>query len=184
MHGYEPAFTGKALGTFAIVIGPMGLFFAGWLADKLRARGYRDAKIRVGLLAAVGGLPLAVLYPLVPNGKLALALYAISHFTGAMPWGVAPAAIQEMMPNQMRGQASALYLFIINLLGLALGPQILAIMTDYIFKDPQLVNYSLMTTATTAGVLAIVSLIICLRGYAKSLDRLEEQYPSGPAASG
>lgn len=183
VHGYEPAFTGKTLGLFAICIGPCGLFFAGWLADRLGQRGYRDAKIRVGLLAACCSLPLTIAYPIVSNGTLSLTLYAVSNFFAAMPWGVAPAAIQEMMPNQMRGQASALYLFIVNLLGLALGPQILAIFTDYLFKDPMLVNYSLLCTGLMANVFAIGLLIWCLRHYTGSLDRLKGWSEGAPEAA-
>ena len=44
-------------------------------------------------------------------------------FFCSMPFGVAPAAIQQMMPNTMRSQASALYLFVINLIGMGLGPR-------------------------------------------------------------
>lgn len=179
VHGYEAPFTGKALGLMAILIGPPGLFFAGWLADRLRQRGYRDARIRVGLIAAVGSLPLAIAYPWVPNGTLALTLYAVSQFFAAMPWGVAPAAIQEMMPNQMRGQASAVYLFIVNLLGLALGPYILAIFTDYVFKDDMMINYSLLLAGLMAHVFAITLLIVCRRHYVTSLDRLRDWSPEG-----
>jgi len=173
VHGYDPAFTGKMLGVIGIVIGPIGILTGGWLGDMLGQRGYRDGKIRVGLFAAIASLPLAIAYPLVPSGSLGLTLYAIGGFFGAMPWGVAPAAIQEMMPNQMRGQASAVYLFVVNLLGLALGPQILAIFTDYVFKDEMMVNYSLASTGLLAHVFSIVLLAICLRHYTKSLDRLE-----------
>ena len=88
-----------------------------------------------------------------------------------------------MMPNQMRGQASALYLFIVNLLGLALGPQILAIFTDYVFKDPMLVNYSLLCAGVMANVFAIAMLIWCLRHYTGSLDRLKNWSERAPEAA-
>jgi hypothetical protein len=57
-----------------------------------------------------------------------------------------------MMPNQMRGQASAVYLFIINLIGLGLGPQALALVTDYVFKDEHQIHLSLLWTTLTAHV--------------------------------
>ncbi len=173
VHGWEPAFTGKMLGVIGITVGPIGILTGGWLGDKLGERGYRDGKIRVGLFAACAALPVVVAYPLVTNANLGIVLYAVAAFFSAMPWGVAPAAIQEMMPNQMRGQASAVYLFIVNLLGLALGPQILAIFTDYVFKDEMMVHYSLASTAFLAKLLSVVLLAICLRHYTKSLDRLE-----------
>jgi hypothetical protein len=39
----------------------------------------------------------------------------------AAPFGIAPAAIQPTMPATMRGQASGIYLFFINLIGLGIG---------------------------------------------------------------
>ena len=52
-----------------------------------------------------------------------------------MPFGLAPAAIQQLMPNTMRGQASSLYLFVINLIGLGLGPTVVATLTQDVFHD-------------------------------------------------
>ena len=173
IHGWDPALTGKVLGVILITVGPLGILTAGWLADWLGERGYRDATIRVGLFSALAPLPLVVAYPLVPNATLAIVLYAVASFFGAMPWGIAVAAIHEMMPNQMRGQATAVYLFVGGLLGTALGPQIVAIVTDYVFKDEMMVHYSLALTALIAKVFAVVCLAICLRHYTKSLDRLE-----------
>ena len=52
-------------------------------------------------------------------------------------------------PNQMRGQMSALYLFAVNITGLALGPLLVGVLTDYYFGAPQDVKYSM----AIAGVL-------------------------------
>ena len=57
-------------------------------------------------------------------GKQA-ALMAPTVFFLSMPFGVAPAAIQEIMPNAMRGQASAIYLFVITLIVLVLSKLLL-----------------------------------------------------------
>lgn len=48
-----------------------------------------------------------------------------------------------MMPNRMRGQASAVYLFVINIVGLGLGPTAVAITTQYVFGRDDAVSYSL-----------------------------------------
>jgi hypothetical protein len=82
----------------------------------------------VTLLGVVAWLPFGVLYLLVPQdvgrgpaGLLFLQQHAI--------W-LAPAAVTQLMPNTMRAQASALYLFVINLIGLGLGPTIVALLTE------------------------------------------------------
>jgi MFS family permease len=89
-----------------------------------------------------------------------------------MPFGVGPAAIQEIVPNSMRGQVSALYLFVVNLLGLGLGPTAVALVTDYVFRDDQAVRYSLLIVTTAAELATIVSLWLGLRPYRSSLERL------------
>ena len=85
---------------------------------------------------------------------------------------VAPAAIQEIMPNAMRGQASAIYLFVVNLLGLGLGPTAVALVTDYVFRDDQAVRYSLLIVMTSAELIALGLLWKGLKPYRESLERL------------
>ncbi|MGH9914740.1 MAG: spinster family MFS transporter, partial [Pyrinomonadaceae bacterium] len=130
-HGWTASEIGIIFGSIYGVFGVMGVVAGGRFADWLAGRGYRDANLRVGVIAALGFLPSGVLYLLVPNGNLAAVLLIPTAFFVSAPWGVAAAAIQQMMPNAMRGQASALYLFAINLIGLGLGPTVVAVMTDY-----------------------------------------------------
>ena len=139
----------------------------------MAARGYRDANMRVGLVASLAWLPTGILYPLVPNDTWAVALMIPSVFLASAPFGVAPAAIQQMMPNAMRGQASAVYLFIVNLIGLGLGPTAVALTTDYIFRDDYKVNYSLAIVATVAHLVAALLLWAGLKPFMQSLDRLK-----------
>ncbi|KKK66701.1 hypothetical protein LCGC14_2961450, partial [marine sediment metagenome] len=121
-HGWEAANVGVIYGAIVAVFGTSGIVFGGWLADRLARSGLTTSKMVVGLLAAIVWVVTGIAYPLVPSGAIAMMLLAPTVFAVAMPFGVAPAAIQEMMPNTMRGQASAIYLFVVNLIGLGLGP--------------------------------------------------------------
>jgi hypothetical protein len=60
-------------------------------------------------------------------------LLALLLFFGAFPAGGAAAVIQEITPGEMRAQASTLYLFVVNLIGLRLGPTAVALVTDFVF---------------------------------------------------
>ena len=112
---------------------------------------------------------------------MALALIALHVFTIAMPFGVGPAAIQEIMPNSMRGQASAVYLFVITMVGLGIGPTAVALGTDFVFGDDNALRYSLLIVTGIALVGAIVLLGMGLKHYRGSLDRLQEWKPQGVA---
>jgi MFS family permease len=82
--------------------------------------------------------------------------------------------IQQMMPNAMRGQASAIYLFVVNLIGLGLGPTAVAMSTDYIFGDDQAVNYSLLLVNMVAHLIAAVLLWVGIQPFLNSLNRLKD----------
>jgi MFS family permease len=130
-HGWPPARAGVVFGLVVAVAGTLGVTAGGRLADRLRLVGRPDAELRVALVAAFGWLPFGVLYPLVTNGVWAAVVLAPAIVFSSAPFGVAPAAVQRMMPNAMRAQATALYLFVINLIGLGLGPTAVALVTDH-----------------------------------------------------
>ena len=171
-HGWSPAQAGMIFGLIVAVAGTLGVMAGGWLADRLRLRGHADAELRVALLASVGWLPFGILYPLMPRGPWAAAMLAPSIFFGSAPFGVAPAAIQRMMPGAMRAQATALYLFVINLIGMGLGPTAVALVTDRVFHDEGAVDRSLLLVGLVADSAAIVLLWLGLKPYRRSLDYL------------
>jgi hypothetical protein len=130
--------------------------------------------MRVGLIVAIAWLPFGLLYPVVPDAYWAAALLIPAAFLASAPFGVSAAAIQQMMPNSMRGQASAIYLFVVNLIGLGLGPSAVAAATDFVFEDDQSVRYSLVSVATFAHVAAAALLWAGLKPFLASLDRLKQ----------
>jgi MFS family permease len=178
IHGWDRAFVGKAIGLNSMIVGVAGLYFGGFIGDLLARRGRTDSKILVGLLAVLVWLPFGVFLPFAATGGLAFALWVPMTFAAAMPWGAAAAAIQEAVPNQMRGQAAAIFLFVINLVGLGLGPQILPLVTDYVFRDEMQIHLSLLAVTTTAEVGAFALLLLALPRFRRAIvyrDRWMEE---------
>ena len=171
-HGLTPGEVGIYYGSLVMIAGSTGIVFGGRLADYLARRGYRDANMRVGLLAAALTLLCNVVF-LVDNMPLLWAIMFFNVFTVAMPFGVAPAAIQEIMPNAMRGQASAIYLFTITLIGLGIGPTAVAMFTDYVFADDMAIRYSIFIVASVITVGSIILLWMGLKPYREARDTLE-----------
>lgn len=169
-HEWSLGDVGLRYGLAVIFFGSGGIIFGGQLADSLARKGYVDAKMRVGLLAVLIHLPVGILFPLVTNDWLAFVILIPAVFAIGMPFGVAPAAIQEMMPNQMRGQAAALYLFVVNLIGMGLGPLSVGWIGDNILKDESKINVSLAITNITANIFAIVLLYFGIRYFRQSLE--------------
>jgi MFS family permease len=172
-YAWTQSWTGLVYGSIVAVSGTLGIVSAGRLADWLRLRGYADANPRVAFFASALGLPFVALFPLAQSSVWAAVLLVPVVFFLSAPFGVAPAAIQQMMPNTMRAQATAFYLFVINLIGIGLGPTVVAALTEDVFRDKQAVHLSLAVTGalTFAGATALLSL--GLRSYRRSLQYLE-----------
>jgi MFS family permease len=179
-YGWDAGQVGIVYGGIVAVFGCLGIVFGGRLADWLAKHGRDDANMRVGLYAAVGALPFVVAFPLMGDSLWACVLLAPAVFFLSMPFGVAPAAIQEIMPNSMRGQASAIYLFVITLIGLGLGPTAVALVTDFVFADDNALRYSLLIVTALAVCSSIVLLWKGLHPYRESLQRLQ-QWAMNPA---
>ena len=174
VHHWDIPTTGLVYGTLVTIFGSLGIVGAGRIADAVRARGTLQANMLVGVCIALLWIPFHFLLFLAPSSRWAVLWLAPSCIFAAAPFGIAPAAIQQMMPASMRGQASAVYLFILNLIGLGIGPSAVAMCTQYLFRRDDAVNYSLLLVCTAACLAAALLLSIGLRPYLKSLDRLRD----------
>lgn len=171
-YGWEAGTVGITYGSLVMVFGSLGIFTGGRLADRWLAQGRTDAHLRIGLYAAIAAIPFSIAFPLAPDGVSSMLLLTPTVFCLGLPFGVAPAAIQEIVPNQMRGQASAVYLFVVNFVGLGFGPTAVAALTDYGFGDDQALRYSLLIVSTLACAAAIGLLAAGLRPYRESYARM------------
>lgn len=172
VHHWPVAKVGLVFGVITVAFGSAGIVFGGRLADRLRRRGVTDASIRVGLWGAMASVAFGFVYLLAPSGDFAAAALAPVVFSMSMPFGAAAAAIQEIMPNAMRAQASAVYLFSVNLIGLGLGPTAVALVTDYVFHDDNAVGYSMLIVGSVANLSAIALLASGLKPFRETLERL------------
>ncbi len=173
-YGWEAHETGIIYGTLIAVFGTLGVVLGGWLGDYLCSRGHRNGKMRVHLICAITCLPVIVAAPLMPVGWLAMLMITPGIFCSSLISGVAPAGVQEIMPNRMRGTASAVMLFVVSLFGLGLGPTLIALSTDFLFRDEALLRYSL---ALVPGVLLCVGIGLAWAGlssYTRTRDYLDD----------
>ena len=73
--------------------------------------------------------------------------------------------MQLIFPNQFRGQVSALFLFILSLGGLSLGPLLPGLLNDYVFGNEQMLGVSLSLTLVLAGLLMWAIFLLTYRPY-------------------
>ena len=164
-YGWNPAQVGLSFGLILLVAGTSGVYFAGWLSDRLSRRGHLDANLTAAAFGFVGCGVLGALAPLMPNALGAQLLLAPAIFLSMMPYPCAGTAIQLIVPNRARGQVTAIYVTLTTLVGLGVGPFVVGTMTDRVFRDPADIRYSLAVTIAVAAPLMFVLLLIARRPY-------------------
>jgi MFS family permease len=98
---------------------------------------------------------MAALWPLAPDATTAFVLLGCAVLGLSMSQSAAPACIQEICPNNMRGQAISVYLLIAGLLGIGLGPTLVALVSDLIFHDDAKLHWALSSTVLPTALVAI-----------------------------
>jgi len=166
-YGWSAGEIGVAYGALYLVLGPAGALFAGTVCDRMTARGVREAPLKVAAWGYLGTGLFGGLAPLMPTGELALAVFAPAMLMSTMPYPMAGTAIQLVTPNRMRGQVSALYMLVINLVGLGAGPLVVGVFNDALFTGPEGVRYSL---AWVNAVAAPVAFLLLWAGFAPYRD--------------
>jgi MFS family permease len=128
VHGMNTADLGTALFWLGFA-GIAGTALGGYFADRL---GVRDVRWYVWLpgLAILVSLPFSTTVYLWPEPIQALVISAIPGFLGAYYLGPTFSLAQGLVGLRMRALAAAILLFILNLIGMGLGPLFVGIVSD------------------------------------------------------
>lgn len=157
-YGWTAARAGITLGVLTTTVGVSGVIVGGRVADTMLARGRTDAKLRVGVIAALANLVCGVAYTLAPTAALSVTALVPYNFFASFAFGAAVAAVQEITPNRMRAQAGALFVSAMTLVGLGLGPSLVGLLTDRVFGADGAVRYSLLFV-TVVGLTGAAALL-------------------------
>jgi len=167
--GWTPKVYGVVMGLITIALMPVGTLFGSILAERFARAGRDDANMRVVLLGKLAALPFGILFPFMPNAYLAIVVSTIGLFF--LSWTAAPlnAALQFITPHQMRGQITALFLFVFNVIGFGLGPILVALFTDHVFKAESQVGLSIAMTGLILGPLGTFVIWLGMKPYGRSV---------------
>lgn len=155
---------GAALGVGIFAFGGGGIIVGGLVADRFARGGLQDANLRAGALGGLGLIPTAVAAPLMPSFESAAVVYALFFFFASFPFGAAAAALQIMAPPDLRARISAIYLLVLNLLGIGIGPLMIAAISDYLLGGKQDLGIAM---AITAGIMAPLGTVILVATFGR-----------------
>jgi MFS family permease len=169
-YGWSPAKIGAWGGVTFLVAFPLGVLFGTWLNAYLAKR-HKDAPVRTTALVFAICIPFSVLSPLMPTGELAVvigSLAGVFALAASVPQNV---AIQTVTPNEMRGQVTAIYLFMFVVFG-ALGASLVPLVTVYIAGGEQNLWISMALIAAVLLPIAVYAIARGMKPYAVEVGRL------------
>lgn len=158
-------FVGISTGVLGGLAGAAGSVLGGKITDRLKVKDLRNY-VMVPVWSALAWGPLYALSVLAPTAKLSLLIGIAPAVLGTLWYGPVYAVAQSVVPPNMRATTAALMLFIINIVGLGLGPLFTGAVSDVLSAPDVLgealgVQWSLIATA--AFVIPSIGLALMAR---------------------
>lgn len=136
-HDMSTGEVGTALGLIIGIFGGAGTLLSGMIGDKLGARDMKWYMLVPGYAFLIA-VPTGAAVYLVDGLWAALIIYMLPVFLVNLYTGPTFAMTQSLAPLAMRAAASALLLFIINIIGLVFGPTMVGIISDLLQSSWQM----------------------------------------------
>lgn len=154
-YGLSVTEVGVVLGVIGGTTGMLGTFLGGYLADRW---GQTDKRwyVRIALYGLVLSLPLSYITLLGTDPLYVIMAYTPGHVLATLYLGPCIAICHTLVGAEMRASASAILLFVINMIGLGLGPLFVGALSDAYANHfgAENLRYA-MVTALTLGTFGV-----------------------------
>jgi MFS family permease len=166
-RSHEVAITdaGFAFGAILLVFGASGCASVGWIVARFARRDQTGAEIRAMVVSSIAIIPFGLATTLAPNYHVAVAMLAPTIFFMAVAQALSPSLIQLVTPNHLRAQTTAIWTLIAVLLGTTAGPALVAIISDFLFRDERMLGQSLALVTVLALPIGVVFLNYAIKPF-------------------
>jgi MFS family permease len=151
---------GAWMGLALIIVGLLGPGMAGLMVDRISKTGARTGKFKMLILLPLALLP-GALPGFAPTAVLAVLLSTSPSLVFPMFGTTWISTLQEIVPNNVRGLSISLVALFNTILGATLGPLLIALCTEHVFRDPAKIGYSIFVVMAPALVAASVIMRVC-----------------------
>src|SRR3546814_9091857 len=145
-----------------MIAGGGGALLAGWVNDRIARRSGPAGKLRLLMAICLVALP-STLLVLAPTFGVGLAMVILSIAVMPMVGTTMVSTITELVPGTMRGVAVSLFGMTNTLLGATMGPLLIAVATQEIYRDPDLIGRSEEHTSELQSLMRNSYAVFCLK---------------------
>jgi MFS transporter, Spinster family, sphingosine-1-phosphate transporter len=158
---------GSAWGTITLIAGSMGMLSGPVIGASMRKRGIAMTELRLPIACALGLAASCIALHFCTRLNAALAAAGCAIFINSAPLALAATALQRASAPRMRGTTAALYSIVVMISGLAAAPTLVALLTDYVFRDEGRVGDSLEWVCGMSALTGAVLLWRATRHYVR-----------------
>jgi MFS family permease len=176
-YGWSPVQYGIMAGILSLVLMLLGLYLGTKAVEALLKRGFEDAPMRLVIYCRLVAMPAAIAMPLMPDPWLALAFSGVGMLMLGMSGPSLNAVLQIVVPNEIRGQVTALYLFIFFVVGSGIAPLVTGMVTDYVFTSPDDLRWSILVLHVIFLPTALFVTWLGWKPYREEVHRLNREDP-------
>lgn len=169
-YHWNPQEIGPLFGIILAVIGPAGTALGGYIVDRVRSVPSDRLAALLCVISTLAALPFAMLATLSPTPIPALVGLCGIVLLIAIPIAMGPFVVQTTTPNEFRGVSISIYLLIVNIIGLGIGPLTVALISDRVLHDDRMVGQSLAILAAAGLPIAAASFVVGWRAVARPRD--------------
>lgn len=152
--------------------GGLGSFFGGWMADKF---GAKDVRWYLWVPAILTSLLVPVQLAILLSGHVyfALIMTAPFHFLSAAYLGAVLAVSHNLVSGRMRALTSAVLFFVLNLIGLGLGPVIVGFLSDVFTQNGMAapLGTAMLICGTIAAIWSVIHYILAANKVREDIAR-------------
>ena len=130
--------------------GALGTYVSGALCDRLVGRDPRWL-LWIPAIGSAASVPFFAAFVLGGSFWWGLPFYVVSMFLGSMYAAPTYTLVQTLAPLRMRAMAAAVILFVLNLIGLGLGPTMVGVLNDAL--HPRFGNEAIRTSLVLLSLL-------------------------------
>ncbi len=156
LYGMSELEVGNLVGLLTLAGGIVGAVLAAWIIELLRRRNRRGA-LAIGIAALLGGAAGAM--ALMPTSFGAITVYGLGVVATTFVGTAVPTFLMLYLPNELRGLAGGALVLLSVGTGAAIGPSMVAFISDELSGD-QALGQAMAVTGLAGGILALVFFVL------------------------